>query len=485
MNHVLIFAIFRTEAWWTHVGRHLGVERVTILTDTRGRGDRSVTDDFYAAYDRFRKADVRTSELVTENELRDAIARCRVLRWLPEPQASAMVLGMAEAMDKALATAAPDAVVSLPIDSYVTDLLERRARARGIPYYELTASALPGMSMLLYRGALITSREKPDPQQVAERVAEIADPEFAPAYVQNARTFTRAKFHRVQAYFWLRGLAFSLLAKAARDPLNLRALDSQTWLGHKARAADVRIVDMVDHGWAEKLEAFPKARRVLFGLQVFPEAAIDYWIDDLRLIRQEDLLLELAKRLSAAGFQIVVKDHPLQFGFRQTGFLKALQAIPNVVLVPYEVTGNAMLAKCGVSVTATGTLGLQAALLGNASVAGQAYYVVDEDFVVLRSPEDLETVPERLLNAAPLESVEARKTRIISHVLQGSFDGPFMSLFSFKADAPNEDATQMGRELGRRLRLLGPEGEDWHGTVAAARAGAHAGSPLGAPGSGL
>lgn len=480
MKHVLIFAIFRTEAWWTHVGRNLGAEQVTVLTDTRGRGDRWVTDDFYTAYRRFLKADVRASELISEDELRDAIARCRVLRWLPERQAAAMALGMAEAMDKVLETLSPDAIVSLPIDSYVTDMLDRRAQARGIPYFELTAGTLPKMSMLLHRGTLITSRSPRPEAEVAARAAELSNPEFAPIYVQNAKVFTRAKFHRVQAYFWLRGLAFNLLAKAARDPLNLRALDSQTWLGHKAKASDVRVLDLIDHDWQAKLAAFPRERRVLFGLQMFPEASIDYWIDDLRLIRQEDMLLELARGLSAAGFQVVVKDHPLQFGFRQTALLEALRAIPNVVIVPYEISGNAMMAQCGVSVTASGTLGLQAALLGNVSVAGQAYYVVDEDFVVIRTWEDLAAVPGRLLDLPPLDSIEARRARIIGHVLQGSFDGPFMSLFGFRPEASNEEVTQMGRELGQHMRLMGPEGEDWHRKVGAARVGGHPGSPLGA-----
>lgn len=235
---------------------------------------------------------------------------------------------------------------------------------------------------------------------------------------------------------------------------------------------------MVEHDWQEKLEAFPKARRVLLGLQVFPEAAIDYWLDDLRLIKQEDMLIDLADRLSKAGFQIVVKDHPLQFGFRQTAFLRALQAIPNVVLVPYEVSGNAMLAECGVSVTATGTLGLQAALLGNASVTGKAYYVVDQDFLVLTNWQDLASVADWLLETAQPLSIEERQTRIISHLLSGSFNGPFMSLFGFRDERPNPEADQMGRELGLRLRRMGPQGEDWHGRNLGPHMGGHEGSPL-------
>ncbi|MDY6923983.1 MAG: hypothetical protein SWI22_08505 [Pseudomonadota bacterium] len=478
MKHVLIYAIFRTEAWWTHVGRHMGVERVTVLTDSRGRGDRWVTDDFYAALERFEASGDPESALISADEIKDAIARCRVLRWLPPRKATAMILAMAEATDKALDELSPDAIVSLPIDSYVTDVLERRARARGIPFYELTAGALPGMSMLLYRGQLVTSREPPDPKHVETCIAEIADPAFAPVYVQKAKTFTRGKFHRAQLYFRLRAAAFQVYAAATRDRLNLRALDAQPWLGHKARARDVRIIDMIDADWRQRLEAFPKDRRVLFGLQMFPEASIDYWIDDLRLIRQEDMLLELARSLSAAGFAIAVKDHPLQFGFRQTALLEALRALPNVVIVPYEVSGNAMLALCGASVTATGTLGLQAALLGNASVAGRAYYVVDEDFITLRTWDDLADVSDRLLRAEPPEPLKARQERIIGHVLRGSFEGPFMSLFGFKASAPGEDPGRMGVELGRRLRLMGPEGEDWHGKALPRGGGGHPGSPL-------
>lgn len=478
MKHVLIYAIFRTEPWWTHVGRNMGMDRVTVMTDKRGRGDRWVTDDFYAAYNRFKTSADKASDLVSQAEVTDAIARCRVLRWMPRAKATAMVLGMAEAMDKALADLAPDAIVSLPIDNYVTDMLERRARARGISYFELTASALPGMSMLLYRGMLITSQQSPPTEVVAARVAEIADPEFAPAYVQKAKTFTRTKFYLTQLRFWVRGVVMRLYAWALRDPLNQHFLDAQSWLGHKARLRDVEVVDLVEHDWQEKLEAFPKARRVLLGLQVFPEAAIDYWLDDLRLIKQEDMLIDLADRLSKAGFQIVVKDHPLQFGFRQTAFLRALQAIPNVVLVPYEVSGNAMLAECGVSVTATGTLGLQAALLGNASVTGKAYYVVDQDFLVLRNWQDLASVADWLLETAQPLSIEERQTRIISHLLSGSFNGPFMSLFGFRDERPNPEADQMGRELGLRLRRMGPQGEDWHGRNLGPHMGGHEGSPL-------
>ena len=276
----------------------------------------------------------------------------------------------------------------------------------------------------------------------------------------------------------LRAAVFKVLSLVARDPLNLHYLDAQPSLGHKARWRDARIAGLVDADWEARIATFPKDRRALFGLQLFPEAAIDYWIEDLALVDHETMLIECARLLTDAGFQIVVKDHPLQFGFRQTHLLDALRALPNVVVVPYEVSGNAMLSLCGVSLTATGTLGLQAALLGNISVVGEAYYVTEDDFVVIGTWDDLGNLPRKLMDRHPPSALPDRQARIIENLLRGSFDADFFSFKSFNPARPNPAAAELGRRLGERIRALGPEGEDWHGHFMLAEAGRHPGSPL-------
>ncbi len=478
MNRALIWAIHRTEAWWTYVGANLGFDHVTVLTDKRNHGDRAVTDDFYAAYRRFRSSGTLSSPLLSEAEVADVIARCRVLRWLPPARATAMALAMAEAMDRVLLEERPDAVLSFPIDSYVSDVLARRARAGGVPYFELTASALPDMSMLIHRGRLITAKARPTRAAVRERIDEIADPQFTPAYVQGQPAYTIGRFYRTLAYFRTRAAWFRLWSWISRDPLNLHYLDAQPSLGHKARLRDARIVGLVDRDWEARMDAVPKDRRVLFGLQLFPEAAIDYWIEDLALVDHETMLVQLATSLNEAGFQVVVKDHPLQFGFRQTHLLDALRALPNVVVVPYEVSGNAMLSRCGASVTATGTLGLQAALLGNHSIACEAYYVTEGDFIVIRSSADVAGISRILDNRPGRASPASRQARIIENLLRGSFDADFFSFKGFDPAAPNPAAAALGVALGERIRALGPEGEDWHGRFMPRGGGRHPGSPL-------
>ena len=478
MTKALIYAIHRTHAWWRHVGENLGFDEVTVLTDRRGEGDRWITDDYYAALKIRYGGSAAASPLLTRAEVDDIIARCRVLRWLPKRKAAAMTLAVADAMDVQLKAVRPDYLVSFPIDSYLQDVLSRLARRRGVPHFEVTASALPEMCMLMHRGRLITASAEPNPALVEAKIHEIADPLFTPAYVRGQPAYTAARFLRTLGYFRTRAAFFKLYSWWRRDPLNLHYLDAQPSLGHKAKWRDVRVTGLVEQDWETRLDTFPTERRVLFGLQLFPEAAIDYWIEDLGLLRHEDMLVGAARALTAAGYQVIVKDHPLQFGFRQTELLDRLKVLPNVVVVPYEVSGNALLARCGVNLTATGTLGLQAGLLGNISICGEAYYVTDGDFVVLRNQEDLDRLAATVAEWKPLVSLHDRQARIIANLLRGSFDADFFSFRGFDPAKPNSAAAELGRQLGERIRALGPGGENWHGRFMPSGAGRHDGSPL-------
>lgn len=480
MPTALIYAIHRTHPWWRHVGDHLGFERVTVLTDRRGEGDRSVTDDFYCAYKEHRAKGLRSSPLLTECEVDDAIARCRVLRGKKLEQATAMVLAMADAMDDALAAEEPDYVLSFPIDNYVQDVLARRARARGVPYFELALSALPGMCMLLHRGRLINSMSPPDSEALRLKVKEVSEPLnplFRPAYVQTRKRPTTFRFLRTFAYFRVRGLFFALYAALKRDPLNFHYLEAQPDLGYKPELRDRKIFDLIDYDWESRLAAFPSSRRVLFGLQVSPEASLDYWIDDLKMAQHEDMLLELAQVFSDAGFQVVVKDHPLQFGHRQVAFVRALKQIENVVVCPHEVAGDTVLDRVGINATATGTLGLQAALMGKISIVGDAYYANPTDFINVRQWSDLATLPDAV-DQAEAPDLDARRTRIVSHLMSGSFEADIFSSWNFDPAKPAPAAAALARNVGMRLRQLGPQGEAWHARNLLPGSGSHQGSPL-------
>ena len=445
---VLIYTIHRVEPWWAQIGRHMGYEKSVTVSDLRGEGDYSVVDDFYTAYRRVYRAKATRSPLLDETQIADIIARCRLLRWLPARKATAMALAMAEAFEKVLDAVRPTVIVAFPMDRYVSDVLERVGAARGIPFYELTASAVPNMSMLLYRGRLITRAAEPDPALVNKIVHDIADPLFTPAYVQGAKRFTPAKWLKIFSYFRLRGWFFKGWSWLKCDPMSSHYMDAQSYLGHKPHLGDVRICNMVEDNWRETIKAFPLEKRLFIGLQLFPEASIDYWIPDLDMIQHEGLLFDVAKAFTSAGYVILVKDHPLQFGFRQVVLLNRLKTLPNVIFVPYEVSGNEALDACGVNFTCTGTLGMQAALTGKKSITTQCYYTTPEDFILFTSRAEVAGLPARVEATDVHADLGPRQRRIITNLLKGSFASDFFSFQGFDAANPKLTVAELGRAFG-------------------------------------
>lgn len=451
---VLVYAINRTDKWWKFIAENLGFPRHVVVSDVRGAADRDVVDDFNVAYKRqFAYSDIQTLTF-TEAEVRDVIARCRLLRWLPPKQARSMVAAMEEAFSKVLDETHPKVVVSFPIDRYVSDVLERLAQRRGIPYVELTASLVSGMCMLMHRGQLIKTSPPPSEEVLAQQIRIIANPTFTPSYINTSKRYFRIRWVRIFTYFKIRGWGFKHISWLKRDPRNLHYMDAQSFLAHKPRLRDLKVLDLIDWNWRDSLEVFPKSRRVFFGLQLFPEASIDYWLENIRLIDYENLVVRAAKAFSEQGYLILVKDHPSQFGFRQHELIDRLKAIANVVFLPYEISGNEVVSLVDANFTLTGTLGLQSALLGLKSVVSQTYYVTEGDFIHFGDSSEIEDLPSRLVSWQGVRDLPARQRNILSNLLEGSFEGDFFSFRGFHHAKSTVGALTLAQNLGWRLRTV-------------------------------
>jgi hypothetical protein len=457
---ILLFGIHGTVPWWRYLGQNLECGKSVVVTDLRGEGDLSVVNDFYAELNRMKRKPDPEFTLFTDIQIADIKVRCRALRWMDPDLAKAMIQAMAIVFDRILGKVQPSIVLSFPIDRYVKDVIERLSNTRGIQYLELTASVVPGMSMLLHRGRLMELNTQPSEELVKQVINQIATPSFLPSYVSQKTNYTKVKFIKTLGYFRARALAFRVISWMQRDPLNLHYIDAQPYLGHKCQWKDLRIVDLCDPRWQDKLLHFPKEKRIFFGLQLFPEASIDYWIKSVELIEYENLIVDAARAFSEAGFLVLVKDHPLQFGFRQTELIDRLLALPNVVLVPYDVEGNRLLELVDVNFTCTGTLGLQAALAGKTSIVTDSYYTNQDDFILFSKREEVKVLPERVLAERRSGiSLQERKERIIGKLLRGSFAGDFFSFKDFDCRKPTPTALHLAQALGQRLVQLREKGE--------------------------
>ena len=130
-SNILIYAIRGTELWWRAVSEGMCGKQVTLVSDVKNASDKHTNGYFYKSYFE-RKRSRKVTELLTLNEIRDVIVRCRVLRALDFQEAQCMVSAMCDSMQRILDEVSPDVIVSFPIDRYVSDVLFHLASKRGI-----------------------------------------------------------------------------------------------------------------------------------------------------------------------------------------------------------------------------------------------------------------------------------------------------------------------------------------------------------------
>jgi hypothetical protein len=451
MPRLVFFTIHNTTAWWKYLGSRIDFAEVTVLSDLRGEGDRSLVDDFYRS---MAKGDAAEAALARfgEEGCADIILRCRMLRSIDRALALRMIGGMTQAIERAFDDIDPDLVLTFTIDRYTKDIMERLARARGIDFLELTASIIPDEVIFMRRGRPVWLRE-PANDEVEAAIDLLCKGDFAPVYVRDAKRFSTARFWRVFGYFALRGVFFNIWRFLKRDRFNLHYMDALNWLTHKPRIADVTALKLLDRNWEARLAEVPRERRVFLGLQLFPEASMDYWLKSPDMLAHDDVLVRYCEVLGEAGYRIFVKDHPLQFGFRQRELFERLSRLPSVTLVPYDVPANLLIEKCAISVTFTGTIGFQAALAGLCSVATDPYYATENHFLHVRSREEIDALVDRLKHWRSPDDLAATRREIVRHLASISAKGDYFGWRKFDPENPaaREGADALARSLNAYL----------------------------------
>jgi hypothetical protein len=452
MPRLVFFTIHSTTPWWKYLASRIDFADVTVLSDHRGDGDYSLVDDF----NRFMGKDDAAAVAVArfgEDGCADIIRRCRVLRSLDRNLAMRMIGGMTQAIELAFDHLDPCLVLTFTIDRYVMDVMERIARRRGIDFLEMTMSILPGEVMLMRRGRPTRLREPTD-AHVDAAVAILCDGNFAPTYVRNAKKFSTLQFWRVFGYHALRGAFFNVWRYLKRDPYNCHYLDALKRLKHKVRFADVGALRRLDPGWQRRLREVPREKRVFLGLQLFPEASMDYWLASPDMLAHDDVIVRYCEVLGKAGYRIFVKDHPLQFGFRQRDLFERLSKLPYVTLVPYDVPAVLLIDQCGVSVTFTGTIGFQAALAGLCSVVSDPYYATRQHFLYVDNAGQIDGLVDRLAQWRPPHDLANARREIMRYYTSISVDGDYFGWRNF--DPADEAACKAVAPLAKSLNATLP-----------------------------
>lgn len=316
---------------------------------------------FYAAL----KEGAQFEELDAE-DIADIIGRCRMLRHINHMQAEKLVHAMAISLAHYINVIRPDALISQMVDEYTTHIFAILAKKRGLGYLGYCAGYFPGTSLLLgdAHGRPYNWRIA-DEAEVSERLERVSDVAFRQTYNLGVG-YSLLKHLKGMLRYRVKLLWFALRGWREKDPWHLHYrqtpfIAERRWLRDYPGAA------MFSTDWRQDLDTLrqqrPGAKIVYMPLSYFPEATIDYWVLDKRMIDYAAMIRKIAATLSRDNI-VVVKEHLHMMGARDAGLLKALNAMEAVVSVPPLELSNAVVAEADTVLLGSGSPGIEGTIRG-------------------------------------------------------------------------------------------------------------------------
>jgi hypothetical protein len=414
MTNLIIFTRRNTTNRWKYIAERLNFAGQTTVVGLLNDGcDLNVMPSFYHYYQTQDSAAFAVDQIGTATCV-EIIKRCRLLRNLDQQLALKTIGAMWLALDAAIDRLQPDLLLSFLVDFYPADILQRLVERRKIRFIGLSGGILKDTVTFSALGEYIFVRE-PAAAELDCALAEMMTPTFAPSVVATKK-YNFSRFFKTKLIWNARHWLLSLRSLQYADPLNPEYMTTpRPGDDYYVRWRDRKVVDYMDVEWEQKLQAVPFEKRVFVGLQYNPECSTDYWIRDVRLADWIASLVEISNVLTANGFTVFVKDHPVMFGLRRTDVYDQLSKIAGVVFVPYEVRSQQLIEQCKTTFTWTGTIGIQAALAGRCPIASTTYYRTEEDFIHLNTWEDIASLPAKIdqFQLPQEKELEAVRQRVI------------------------------------------------------------------------
>ncbi len=410
----MIYSRYRKTDWWRRLASRLALaEDTVVVSEFRNDADVYVMPSFYRWMCR---PDNETAAWAAFGEAgcEEIRMRCRFLRQFDPQVALKMVGAMLRALVDIIDQEQPDLLLSFCIDYYAVDILDRILSARGIKYVGISGAPIAGQTLVTTRGEHNQVRE-PDFDEVATTFQSVTSDSFAP-FLPTRPHYGPFEFAKKYAHYTARAPAFRAIGLWNRDSLNMHYWLSRPDCGWRMRIRDYGVVRHFNADWKRVAHEHPVERRIFVALGVYPESTIDYWVRSRSLLDYHATLIDVVATFSAAGYLVLVKDHPNMFGFQRIELVEQLAAIDRVVFVPYEVPSQTLMAETRGTFTLAGTVGMQAALAGRVSIVTDPYYFVDGAFLRLEARPDIATLPRRVEGFVLPD--EERRQEIVRQVLR-------------------------------------------------------------------
>ena len=353
----------------------IDINKIIVHCSEHASVDETGLPSFYYSF--LKKKNLRLSKTsLSKKEANDMIARCRLLRRLKKKEAKKHLVGMYFAIEKIFILEKPNFVISQTVDSYIIDLIRHISENRKIKFICVVGTSFNNHFRVSIRGEK-TINKKVDKNLTKKLLPKFIKESYVPDYL--LKSINYPKFSIIKR--WLRNLIGSVYFFSKRyfsgDKYNYHYWDQQFFC--QENLAIFPKSEIGSSIWEEKLNVKNKPSLYL-PLQMFPEATIDYWCENLEAIKYYEMLEKIIKKLHN-NFSLFIKEHPDVIGLRPKNFYSKIIKDKRITIIPTLVNSNYIVEKTDGVILWTGTVGFDAIMRGKPVFAlGTPYYAYGNRF---------------------------------------------------------------------------------------------------------
>ena len=311
-------------------------------------------------------------EYIRDNiDLSHVIFRDRLLRNLAFDSAFMLIRRAVGHILRILASRNYEILISHPVDNYVVDLLCQIAKKAGIRVYGLISFFVGGYKRITTFGEHVCVREpsKEESQRLLERFQTDFQSEMALPKKRALGAAVKRYIKYKGRYLIFHGIFNKILSRKSFDFLVMPYM------------ATTRNLDNFTSYFQVGKQVEPCQDDILLPLHYHPEATIDYWSNDLFCVDYRSSLFATLDKFSRSSQTLLVKEHPAMVFHNSSKFYRKLKSFPNVKLIDPFIPVNALLGKVGSVICWTGSVGLEALILG------KSVYFVSDNYYLQASSE--------------------------------------------------------------------------------------------------
>lgn len=349
------------------LARFSGLKKFRTISEYRRDADVYIDINKFSPH----TIDTREREIMKEclDEL-EIIRRCRGLRSISYLKAHDLLVRAARFFIDLFRDSKLRLIVMGAVDNYVMDIMCRIARHYGIRCFGVTEFFLaPKYKMVTTYGEHINFRE-PSPEEVVHVYDELSQRLKSVLAISKSRALRQALYdfssyyYRVVARYLFKYKIMGCLAYEYRFAPYMSKFRSLRQLMGPSYLKKYNVLDTIECGNA-----------VYLPLHYFPEATVDYWVENSEDANYLESLVSVIKYFSDRGKTVVLKEHPAFYLARPVHFYQVITAIPNVIVLEPFIPTKLVFQKIRNIVVWTGSTGIEAALQGlNVKIVTENYY---------------------------------------------------------------------------------------------------------------